>query len=417
LGTRATPRRRGDGPGYPVSLPGAHTRRIVKTSGLIFAYVSAWRGAGAPQIGAYSARSDAEIRAAMRADAARLAERYADARRGRRPTDTLAALLDRWQETRAFASVAASTQAERIRVIKAMKADVDPADPARKRLFVSLPASALSAKKARAIFVRWRDAVHAASGPRAADYRMQVLSAALTWAVDEGYAETNRALGIDPLYRSDRSELIWEACHDAQFFGHIRDEIARVWAATAPDDPNRWRQIARLAAARDAMILAQNTGMRRENLAVHAWRELQPPAIVYTALKGARRARTAGKKAKTTVLPILAPAARVYALRREATGAASPWVITSSRGGPYTPNALGKLVYDITGALGIERTLHDGKGTFVTNVARLGIFSDEEIADMVDWSVSDVRSVKRRYVSAPTIAAAMIERMKRKAGG
>lgn len=409
--TRTIPSKRGR---QAVRLPGAHRTRRQKPSGVIYVRVTAWRGRDAPVIGRYKGASDAEVAAAERADAAALSRRYAEAREGAPATETLADLLRQYEGSGSFTNCAPSTQRHRSRSIAKMKLDVDPKTGNR---FVTLPLLTLKQKRAHAVFLRWRDTVARTNGIREADYRIETVRTAINWAVENGLAEGNPALGVKRMSNADRSDLVWEPHHNAMFFDWIRSEIARIWRELSPTDPRRAPQIIRLAAARDTVILAQSTGMRREDLSVHKWSDLQGNAIAYTALKGARRARTAGKKAKTTIVPILPAARAVYARRREATGSTNPWIITSARGGRYVPDALASRVYEITALLGVERTLHDCKGTFVTGMAKLGAFSLEEIGEMVDWSVDDVTAISRKYVNAPAIADAMLARIAKRGGG
>lgn len=400
-------------------LPKAHRTRREKPSGWIYVRWTAWRGKGAPAIGSYKGRSDAEVEDLERADAPELARKYADAHGG--PvveTTMLAHLFDLYEDSHAFKKCAESTKKHRSRAIALMKSDVDPKS---KKLFASLPIAALKYPATKRVFTRWRDTIGANNGPRAADERIETARTALSWAMKNAHAPANPCLGIERLSHSDRGDLIWEEEHNALFFGYIREEIARISRETNWESEHARRrareQIIRLAAARDTVILAQNTGMRRENLSTHKWTELQWPAIAYTALKGARRARTANKPSDITVLPILPAAAAVYRRRWEATGRTSPWIITSARGSRYVPDALGANVYEITALLGIERTLHDCKGNFVTFLAATGKFSNAEVAKMVDWSEKDVERILKKYLSAPAMAASMLARIKAGASG
>lgn len=54
---------------------------------------------------------------------------------------------------------------------------------------------------------RWRNKWKAT--PRAADMAKQVMSALLSYAVEEGKLSANHCIGISNLYANDRSELVW----------------------------------------------------------------------------------------------------------------------------------------------------------------------------------------------------------------
>lgn len=252
---------------------------------------------------------------------------------------------------------------------------------------------------------------------------------ALNWAALRNLAPANPCEGLAEVWRTDRSELIWEPQHLATWLGRIKKQIDKIWrtekatvvlAGRVRLNHRRRAKIMRLAAARDALLLCCNTGMRREDLAAHAWAERQGPAIVYTARKGARRARTAGRTRRTTIVPVLRTAALIYAHRWEVSGDVNPWVITGPHGGNYTPTALGRLINDLARDYKIDRHLHDGKGTFATSMYVMAtkdgrrMFAPSEIAAMVDWSEAEVEAIARRYVGAAAIANAMLARMRRR---
>lgn len=405
-----------------VALPGAHrtTRDKTGDGGRYYIRWTAWRGKGAPTIGTFSGATEAEAIAAERAGAEALAGAYRDARAPVANTRTVGGLLDLYERSAAFRKCADSTRRERSKVIKSMRADEIPPPPGKPgppAKLVDMPTPFLAAQRAVGTLTRWRDAQAAKRGPRAADARVAVLRRALAVMVKEGNAPANPAAALEAVWQTDRSDLIWEPQHVAKFLAAVRKQIDHVWSTVKATNPRRPAMIASLAATRDALLIALNAGMRVGDIAPLNWREVTDVAFVYTARKGARRARTAGKKRRTTIVPIMGEARLVLIRRKEAHGDASPWVITSSRGGPYTPGTLGEMVNDLARDLGIERHMHDAKGTFVTRIKREAPWlTHAEIAEMVDWSEADVDEIIRRYVSADAIATAKIERLRRRAG-
>jgi hypothetical protein len=240
-----------------------------------------------------------------------------------------------------------------------------------------------------------------------------VLRRALRIAVDDGLAPANPLTRVAEVWTADRSELIWETQHQAAYFGWIDAERRRVNTLPESTDAlkhNKRRQLARLQAGEDALVIALHTGKRREDLAAFTERELRDDAIVYEPRKGARRARTAGETPRVCVVPILPPVKAVLDQRR-----GYGWIIRNSRGAPYTPGALGAIVNEIASAAGVERTLHDAKGTFVTMLREAG-FAAREIAEMVDWSEDDVERICRRYCSQSRVVAAWVERLRKRNG-
>ncbi|WP_135210398.1 hypothetical protein [Vitreimonas flagellata] len=411
------------------AMPGAFRTQKACASGF-YIRITYGRERGAVVLGAYKAKTRAEAEQLERDDAADRALRYADARAGFADARTVAGIVERYIDSNEFKRCADSTQRSREQILRELLLD-----RVEGRGLGTMPTVALKSAKLIGSFERWRDAQAAQRGARAADQRVEYLRTAIYWGMKRGLAEKNPVAGLTKVWSTDRSELILEAQHVAKFLDWVKRQIDDVWANEPPCvtevvngkrylkkrdgrprlNTKRIAQITRLAAARDTVLLAINNGMRRENLALHTFAERQGSALAYTALKGARRAKTAGKKRRVTVVPVFEIPAMVYARRWEATGASSPWVITSARGAPYTPGALGELVNESLAAAGVERTLHDCKGTFVTTMRTMG-FSNAEVAEMVDWSEDDVDAIARRYVSAPAIANAMIERMKRRKG-
>jgi len=357
-------------------------------------------------LGNYTGATEQQAEALAAGDAAQMAEKYSAAKNNAPSLATVAGLIDAFERSTDFRRISESTKTEWSRIMKEMRED---------RLG-SMRSITLKAPRAPAFFERWHGAIVSERGARAADYRLQIIRRVFAWNTKHGNIEKNPALGISEASNSDRSDLIWEPAMQAKYREYIAAEIERVWLTVPPTNPFRPAMIFRLAAARDALTLILNTGARREDASVFARAWIDDGAITYTPRKGARRARTAKRKPRVVVLPVLPDLARFLAYRDEAYGASSPWLITSSRGGNYTPNSLGTLIGDVARACGIGRSAHDGKGTFVTLLKTHTDFSDEEIAQLVDWSVVDVQNIIRKYVSAKAVADALRARFKVKTG-
>lgn len=380
-------------------LPGAH-RRTRERPGRFDIIWSAWRGRGAPGIAYISAPTKAEALALERAQEAQIAKAYAEARAGQPSLDTVAGLLAQFEAHPEFTKLSDSTRTLWSAAISDMKRSVG-----------RLETVALRARGAPGAIRRWRDAEAKARGDRAADTRLAVLKRCLNVMRAEGLIDANPALGISSSYRSDRSALIWD--EDARKAYAAELTKRREAAAAIAEERNRRRRLDSLQAAEDALAIAMWTGMRREDLSVFSRAWLRDGAIVYEPRKSSRRARTKGQAPRTVIVPVF-PALEAV-LERRLQGD-SPWILTSSKGAPYKPGALGHLVADIAKAAGVERTLHDCKGTFVTHMLEAGI-SKQDVAEMVDWSVEEVEQIAKRYTHAGVIAAAKLARYRQRKAG
>jgi len=400
-----------------LNLPGAHRTRRAKR-GRFYIHWRAWRGKGAPNIGTYVGATWAEAEALKRADEAGISRRFGEARENKIDTGTLDGVLTYYEGAGEFKKLSASKRREVERVMKSMRTDAIKLERGECKLR-DFPTKALGAKRSRAIFKAWRDAVAEARGPQAADSRVETLRRALNVAMSDGVTDANPLAGLSKVANPDRADLIWEVEHQAAYFGWIAKERIRIEREAKTDlamRQNKPKMLARLAAGEDALTVALWTGMRREDVSLFDSRWVQGRGVVYTASKGARRAKTAGKKPRITVVPILTPLQAV--LDRRFAGDRKGWLITSSRKARYTPHALGAIVGEIAAAAGVDRTLHDAKGSFVTHMlTHVPDLSRLEIARMVDWSEDDVERIERKYVSGDRIAAALLERLNRNTSG
>jgi integrase len=254
---------------------------------------------------------------------------------------------------------------------------------------------------------------------------VQVLSRALNWAMGDGLAPANPAAKLKPLHFSDRSDVIWGG-PDIQAF---------IAAARGDSDPADY-----IAPEALALMGACYSGLSRQDLCALTWPQVGPHAITGKRLKAARRARTAGKKARTIVIPrtseldaVLAICERRAAEWEKKDGVKRLHVFLNSRGKPWTPDGLtssfnkardkggpvgpGGKPTPIADAEGRPKRLHDARGTFVTHMRmRMPDVTNAELAKMVGWEEEDVERIATRYVDADRIALAWLERLKRGAG-
>jgi hypothetical protein len=132
--------------------------------------------------------------------------------------------------------------------------------------------------------------------------RVQLLGRALSWAIGEGYVTANPAANLKPLYSSDRSEIIWEA-----------DDMAAYAKAERGEDETK----PLIGFYTRALMGVCFSGLSRQDLLKLTWPQVGENAITGKRLKAARRAKTAGKKSKTMVVPITPEMRWVLNLCRE----------------------------------------------------------------------------------------------------
>jgi integrase len=229
-------------------------------------------------------------------------------------------------------------------------------------------------EKIRPVIRRWRN--QWADKPRTADMGMQVLSRALSHAVDPmGSIASNPCEGIKQLYTADRSEVIW-----------TDSDIATLRAACAPE----------IAYAVD---LAAHTGLRLSDLARLCWSHVGADAIVIPTGK------SRGKR--EAIIPLY------DALRDVLAGIPkrSTVILTNSRGRPWKDLATA-FVRAKTAAGLDDRDLHfhDLRGTAATRFYTAGL-SERVIAEMMGWEEEHVARIIRRYVGRTAATKAAIAQL------
>ena len=212
--------------------------------------------------------------------------------------------------------------------------------------------------------------------PRAADMAKQVLSALLSYAVEEGKLSTNPCFGIANLYAADRSEIIW---HD--------NDVQQLAKTASPEV--LW-----------ALKLACLTGLRQADLLRLSWSHVGGLAIeIRTGKSGEQR---------TAVIPLYAELKALLAeIPRRATT-----VLTNTDGRPWRSGFGSSWNKAMTKAFGEDGNLHfhDARGSFATK-AYLADFGIREIAELLAWSEDKVERIINRYVRKNALLLDRIRRL------
>lgn len=301
-------------------------------------YFYAWRGGPLLKNKAGEAiqnPDDPELQVAFAAAHKELRERDAG---------TLAKLIEEYRASPAFTGKKDKTREEYRRYLD-MIDDV----------LGDIPLFALENIKTRGKLKKWRDGM--ADRPRVADYAWSVLARVLSYAKDNGQISVNIAERGGRLYRSDRTEAIWDA------------DAIRAVLATA----SRPIQV--------ALMLALWTGQRQGDLLRLPWSAYDGQFLYVKQSK-------TGARVKIPVAGILKEV-----LDEEATRKQSTTILTNTLGRSWTSDGFktswGKATKraEVTG-----RTFHDLRGTAVTRLALAGC-EVSEIASITGHSIKDAASI------------------------
>ena len=111
---------------------------------------------------------------------------------------TMLGLLHQYQASEDFRLLADSTRRSYVPLIVRIEKDLG-----------DFPLSALPDRRARGVFLEWRDEIAASSGRRQADYAWTVLARVLSWSWNRGLISNNPCERGGRLYRSGaRAEKI-----------------------------------------------------------------------------------------------------------------------------------------------------------------------------------------------------------------
>lgn len=305
--------------------------------------------------------------------------------------DILAGLVTKYRSSPEYAGLSASTRAEWARWLDRIAADVGAKD------IGGLPIKLLDDRRVKADLLDWRD--QWASRPRSADYAMQVLSRVLGWAHKRGLLAINAAAGTEQLYASDRADQVWTA-----------DEIQR-FTTKAPSLEVGF--IVRLACL---------TGLRREDLLTLTWGHVGDVAIIKPTGKsrGKKIARVPILGDTTTLLAEIKAqqAKRLAELEAVAKKKGRPpppaplTVLSNTRCQPWSVNGAEHQVIDVKTKAGVQKHLHDARGTFATRLRKAGLTAPE-IADTLGWEEERVARLLATYVDQDSIVQGIVERIRR----
>lgn len=238
-------------------------------------------------------------------------------------------------------------------------------------------------RQATSALIQWRDEL--ASRPRTADYAIQVIRRVLSFGCSQGLLERNAAIGIETIYRANRADVIVEP-----------DELVAILENASPQ-------------AAFAIRFASETAMRRGDLVDLKWSEIRADRIYR---------RTNKSRGRTTLICPLSDEARIVIAELRAERQAqvdegrsvSDCVFVTARGTPWTPDAMSQAFKKAARKAGVDKHLHDLRGTAITRMKLQG-YSNSEIALFAGWEVSQVDKIIGRYVDGARIADEAIDRL------
>jgi integrase len=276
----------------------------------------------------------------------------------------------------------------------------------------------------------------------------QVLSALLSYAVEEGRLGSNPCLGLSNLYSADRSDIIWTDADLAKFAETASPEIMfalRLAALTGL----RQSDLLRLEPAHVgdlAIELPSDKSRGKLTYTVPMYGELRALLAEIDAYWDRRRAEiVAEAEANGKPAPLLPRTSILFTsdLKPWSSGFGSSWnkacwaaLPAEARDAELARSAAAKKAIaerekagkavtdeerkaaspDITAA-GWKLHFHDARGTAATKfyLARDAkgerIFSIEEIAEILAWSVKRVENIIKRYVTKDALLREKIRRM------
>lgn len=271
------------------------------------------------------------------------------------PREDLRTVINKFQDSSDFQSLAEKTRSDYAKHIRAIDLE-----------FGDMPVAALSDRRIRGDFLAWRDQI-GSSSRRQADYRFSVLARILSWAFDRGLVPANPCLRPGRLYRSGRADNIWTR----------EDELA--FYKSAPGHLHL------------ALMLALWTGQRQGDLLRLTWSAYDGGSIRLRQRKtGARVVIPAGKPLKVALDDIQA---RLLERTQKAELLKDLPILTTLQGKAWTESgfrASWRKACTKAGIVGL--TFHDLRGTAVTRLAIAGC-SEAEIATITGHSLRDVGAI------------------------
>lgn len=265
------------------------------------------------------------------------------------PDGLLLSVLNAYQSPKnaAFQDLAPSTKRSYVAIIKRIESR-----------FADFPLKALTDRRSRGVFMRWRDEIAASSGRRSADYAWTVLARILAWAFDRGDTEANPCERGGRLYQGGgRRGKVWTKADEAAFL------------ASAPTHLHL------------PLLMALWTGQRQGDLIRLPW----------SAYDGTHIRLRQSKTGEPITVRVGAPLKA--ALDEAANAKQGPIILTTTDGTPWTSDgfrASWRKAQAKAGVVGV--TFHDIRGTSVTRLALVEC-TEAQIAAVTGHSLSDVRSI------------------------
>lgn len=258
---------------------------------------------------------------------------------------TLFSILQQFQNSDDFTSLADSTRRSYAAMIKRIEKE-----------FGDFPLSALTDRRSRGIFMKWRDQLSVSAGRRLADYAWTVLARTLSWGFNRGLVAANPCERGGRLYQGGaRADKIWTITDEAAFLERAPAHLHL------------------------PLLLALWTGQRQGDLLRLPW----------SGYDGTHIRLRQGKTGARVVIPVGAPlkAGLDTAAKR------STIILTNSDGAPWTADGFraswGKACVK-AGVVGV--TFNDLRGTAVTRLAMAGC-TEAEIATITGHSLRGVRTI------------------------
>lgn len=259
------------------------------------------------------------------------------------PAGSLVSVLTAFQHSSEWHDLAERTRTDYTRLINVIEKE-----------FGDMPISGLSDRRARAVFLEWRDK-RARSSRRQADYGWQVLARILSWALGRGLVPANPCEKGGRVYRGSRAEFVWTDDDEARFL------------AAAPKHLHL------------PLMLALWTGQRQGDLLRLNWTQYDGEVIRLRQSKTGRR----------VVIPAGAPLRAALEPLRQKAGT----ILLNSDGEVWTADGFRSSWRKACGKCGITGvTFNDLRGTAVTRLAMVEC-TEAEIATITGHSTRDVRSI------------------------
>ena len=258
---------------------------------------------------------------------------------------TFQQLINDYQRTPQFQSLADATRAGYVRRIRKIEAE-----------FGTMPIDALNDQRVRGDFLDWRDKLGQHSA-READYAFTILARICSWAFDRRRISENPCTRPGRLYKADRRDKLWTDAHVDVLLAHASASVAL------------------------PCLLAIWTGQRQGDILGLTWSAYDGRAIRLVQSKGGR----------ALVIPCAAPLRAALDAAKGRRGAVT--ICTTTRGKPWTEDGFKSSFGKAKDAAKIHGlTFHDFRGTAVTRLAIAGC-SVPEIATITGHSLKTVEAI------------------------